>query len=235
MRPTRSREAGFGAQPELLIAVIVAITVIGTVLAILSDQKSATLWERIASNSGLLIVLIALIGIPLALAAACDWLVDFRKWKLGPTSALRELRRWSRTPVDRRLPGGALAMLATLGDLRVHAAVDGETALHLVLEAGLRAQLGGELEPVVERLLAAGADPNAMSKWGNTPLHAAVTGRVPLSIVKRLLAAGADPMASSLSLTPYHLAQIAEKDGPVALLLRETVHRRTGRDPVELH
>ena len=91
---------------------------------------------------------------------------------------------------------------AALGDeSRVHALLDddeglptrythdGWTALHL-------AAFFGHL-PVLRLLLKRGADPHAVSRNGmaNTPLHAAVSGPLPIEGIRLLLEAGADPNA----------------------------------------
>ncbi|MCC6358742.1 MAG: ankyrin repeat domain-containing protein [Phycisphaerales bacterium] len=66
----------------------------------------------------------------------------------------------------------------------------GKTPLHLAAASGEAV--------VVNDLLSAGADVNAMDKEKQTPLHAAVAGEeVSIDVLKALLAAGADPKAKN--------------------------------------
>jgi hypothetical protein len=84
----------------------------------------------------------------------------------------------------------------------------GDTALHIAA-AGYRVAM-------VERLLAAGADPGARNRRGAEPLHAAAAGQpgsvqwnpeAQAQVIGRLIAAGADPNAHDKSgTTPLHKA-----------------------------
>jgi ankyrin repeat protein len=76
-------------------------------------------------------------------------------------------------------------------------------------------------------LLDAGADPNARSASGGTPLHTAgFTGNVP--ITEMLLAGGADPQVTDTKgLTPLDHAR--DRSHPeVAAILHDEVLRRRG-------
>jgi uncharacterized protein len=102
-------------------------------------------------------------------------------------------------------------------------ASDGTTFLHdavrwPVLEPVDRADpiaeppsLAGK-QHIVERLIKAGLDPNALDGNGSTPLHIAtglpLGGPEPLAIVGALLAAGSQPLATNAyGLTPLDLAR----------------------------
>ncbi|MBL8300431.1 MAG: ankyrin repeat domain-containing protein [Rhodanobacteraceae bacterium] len=93
----------------------------------------------------------------------------------------------------------ALALdLAQRGADAFAANEQGETATHLA------AQLGAA--PLLDRLLDAGADPNARDQHGRTPLHAALAAPGPQldDVVRSLIRHGADP-------------EIAANDGETAL------------------
>ena len=96
------------------------------------------------------------------------------------------------------------ALLDAGGDPRATRPGSGHTVLHLLLWNVLgneRPSLG-----LVERLLAAGADPRARSQTGDTALHFIATHDDP-AIVERLLAAGSDVGApNNYGLTPLHAA-----------------------------
>lgn len=90
----------------------------------------------------------------------------------------------------------------------------------------------------VERLLAAGVDPNSADEYERSPLHlAACRGYV--EVVKLLLRHGADPnVKDSLGNTPLHLAACTSHIPIVIELLDAgtdvSSHDRHGRNPVQL-
>ncbi|HXG17412.1 MAG TPA: ankyrin repeat domain-containing protein, partial [Calidithermus sp.] len=100
-----------------------------------------------------------------ALLAARPVLDVFEAAAVGDAARLRELLRGDPALVGRR-------------------SADGWTALHLAAYSG-----HGD---AVDRLLAAGADPRALSanRLRSTPLHAALAGRGNVRIVAALLARG---------------------------------------------
>ena len=64
-------------------------------------------------------------------------------------------------------------------------------------ETPLHKAAAGDLA-VVEKLIAAGADPNAREKYGNTPLHWAARHSNNSAVVEKLIAGGADPKARDI-------------------------------------
>jgi len=125
----------------------------------------------------------------------------------------------------------------------------GDTALHIAA-AGYRVAM-------VERLLAAGADPRARNRRGAEPLHAAAAGQpgsaqwnpeAQAQVIGLLIAAGADPDARDKSgATPLHKAvrtrcaaavealiaagadtDVATKRGSTAARLAEVTSGRSG-------
>jgi hypothetical protein len=116
-------------------------------------------------------------------------------WWSGPESAIRVLLRWREKGC--KDAGTVAAALRALPDWRVHArSLDGETALHAVIR--LRPFLGEHFEPILEHLLAAGADPNARYEYnGWTLLKYCEWYEAPPEVAARLQAAGADPTAQS--------------------------------------
>jgi ankyrin repeat protein len=142
----------------------------------------------------------------------------------GETPLMAALYRGHRALVEALLAGGvpldvfAAAAVGRMDALEsalrspdaVHAyAYDGWTALHLAAFFGQR--------EAAERLLAAGADVNAVSRnaLGNTPLHAAVAGgHVDLALL--LIESGAGVNTSDTGgHTPFH---IAAEGGHVAVV-----------------
>jgi ankyrin repeat protein len=81
---------------------------------------------------------------------------------------------------------------------------------------------------VMEVLLAAGADPNARSKLGQTALHEVLNAPGPsrkLEMVKLLLAHGADVNAKdNIGMTPLALAKLDELEDVATLLQENGAH-----------
>lgn len=95
-------------------------------------------------------------------------------------------------------------------------AVGSFTALH-------RAAYHGEAE-LATLLIERGADPNATTKIGQTPLHVAVLVDRP-EIAGMLLARGANPDApTERGMTPLHWAVIRRRGGQIARLLAAGAH-----------
>ena len=116
----------------------------------------------------------------------------------------------------------AVAALLELGaDVRLASRPAGFTPLHsAVADDG-----GTAVQEIVHALLDAGADPNARSASGGTPLHtAAFTGNV--SVMRMLLAAGGDPtVADKKGQTPLDIAR-ERNHGQTAAALHEAVMAR---------
>ena len=68
----------------------------------------------------------------------------------------------------------------------------------------------------IERLLDAGADPNARNEWGATALHGGATINGHIDIIKALLDAGTDPNTRNIS--GYTALHITAADGQPAAI-----------------
>jgi ankyrin repeat protein len=115
-------------------------------------------------------------------------------------------------------PAIARILLENGADPRMASKPAGFTPLH----SAVADDAGSEVKDLVQMLIDAGADPNARSASGGTPLHTAgFTGNVP--VTEMLLAAGADPEATDAKgLTPLDHAR--ERSHPeVAAMLHDAV------------
>ena len=122
-------------------------------------------------------------------------------------------------------PAVAKVLLEHGADPRMASKPAGFTPLH----SAVADDAGSEVDELVRMLIDAGADPNARSASGGTPLHTAgFTGN--LAVTEMLLAAGADPEATDAKgLTPLDHAR--ERSHPeVAAILHDAVlgKRATG-------
>jgi ankyrin repeat protein len=115
-------------------------------------------------------------------------------------------------------PAVAKVLLEHGADARMASTPAGFTPLH----SAVADDAGADVTELVRMLIDAGADPNARSASGGTPLHTAgFTGNVP--VTEMLLAAGADPEATDATgLTPLDRAR--ERGHPeVAAILHDAV------------
>jgi ankyrin repeat protein len=119
------------------------------------------------------------------------------------------------TPLMAAAYSGDLATVRILLDAGADARATGpcgNTALHIAVDINPRA-------PIVEMLLAAGADPNAPTRSGITPLMTAAENE-DASVVRVLMAAGADANASTVNgITPLWAAARAGRAEIACLLL----------------
>ena len=120
-------------------------------------------------------------------------------------------------------PAVAIVLLEHGADPRMASKPAGFTPLH----SAVADDAGTDVKELVQMLIDAGADPNARSASGGTPLHTAgFTGNVP--VTEMLLAAGADPGVTDVrGLTPLDHAR--EKGNPeVAAILHDAVLGQRG-------
>ncbi len=115
-------------------------------------------------------------------------------------------------------PAVAKVLLENGADPQMASKPAGFTPLH----SAVADDSGSDVKELVRMLLDAGADPNARSASGGTPLHTAgFTGNVP--VTEMLLAAGADPDASDAKgLTPLDHAR-GKNHPEVAAILHDAV------------
>lgn len=118
----------------------------------------------------------------------------------------------------------AVKALVDLGaDVRLASRPAGFTPLH----SAVADDEGVAVKEIVRMLLDAGADPNAQSESGGTPVHtAAFTGNV--DVLKMLLAAGGDPtIADKKGKTALDIARQRDHSEAVRLLERGVAADRT--------
>jgi ankyrin repeat protein len=111
-------------------------------------------------------------------------------------------------------------------DLGADARLATRPAAFTPLHSAVADDTGQAAKEIVRMLLAAGADPNARSASGGTPLHtAAFTGDVVM--VRLLVAAGADPsIEDEKGRTPLDLARERNQTEAAALLHDAVLGRR---------
>ena len=145
----------------------------------------------------ILFVLIAAAVIYGRVEALVAWTRERLWWWRGPDSAIRVLLRWDNK--NRKDPDAVARALGALPDWRVHVrSLDGETALLAVIR--LHSFLGDHGDEILDRLLAAGADPNMPFDDGTfswTPLEYAERYSAPPRVSSRLRAAGAHSAPAS--------------------------------------
>jgi len=119
-------------------------------------------------------------------------------------------------------PEAARALLDLGADVHPASRNGGFTALH----SAVADDEGAATKDITRMLLEAGADPNAQSASGGTPLHtAAFTGNIP--VIQMLLAAGADPeVQDHKGHTPLDTARERKHSEAAALLHHKVADRK---------
>jgi hypothetical protein len=165
-----------------------------------------------------MVAIIGLLAAGLMMIAILSWLnalpSSIRKmiapvwWWIGPDSALKVLTKSLRATKRNSVTTGTLAKLGELENLHINDKKDGETALHLVIRQFPSFET--ELDGIVSLLLRHGADPNARTDYGETPLLYATFYGAPAVVNQLLLKAGADPdIADNRGRAPRAMAQTA--------------------------
>ena len=123
-------------------------------------------------------------------------------------------------------PAVAKVLLEHGADPRMASKPAGFTPLH----SAVADDAGSDVKELVRLLIDAGADPNAFSASGGTPLHTAgFTGNAP--VTEMLLAAGADPGATDAKgLTPLDHARERSHPEVAAILHDAVLKKRAGAD-----
>jgi len=136
------------------------------------------------------------------------------------------------TPLLRAAKSGDIEMVRLLVEFGADPLAtmpNGTTALHFAAGLGWRDgspaapsyDQGTEAEAVatIDYLLGLGAELNGTNDAGDTPLHAAVTGRESETIIRHLLELGADPLAANgRGQTPLAAAEARSTDAIAALV-----------------
>jgi len=114
--------------------------------------------------------------------------------------------------------------------------VDGWTPLHMAF----RLTDGDRLLLMIQALLDAGADPNAVDDYGCTPLFLGIRNFCPISAVEALLGGGANPAAPDNNLdTPLHQACYSRRLDVAQLLIQRqgseclTLKNNLGETPLD--
>ena len=119
-------------------------------------------------------------------------------------------------------PEAVRALLELRADVHPASRNGGFTALH----SAVADDEGTATKDIARMLLDAGADPNARSASGGTPLHtAAFTGNIP--VIQMLLTAGGDPdIADNKGHTPLDTARERHHSEAAALLHHKVANRK---------